>query len=824
MKNIFLFLFLSIALVIPGFLQAQTPTATLNGSVSVLSEPLQGAFVRVASISRGTQSDASGKFTLKLPAETDLLVEVTYLGMKTRKYRIRLKVNEVRQLNAELEEEIKEVTEHVVTGKREFRDQVSITTIDPKVAKLMPSPFGDFNKVLATLPGVVSNSELSSSYSVRGGNYNENLVYVNDMEIYRPFLVSSGQQEGLSFINPDMVKSVDFSTGGFQARYGDKLSSVLNVQYKTPKKFAGSLSLGVLTQTAHIEGADSSGRISFVTGFRRKDARYLFSGSKFIKGFDVKGEYLPQFVDAQSFVTIDLTGKERRKTDPNRTTLGILNAFARNRYTVRPASRETQFGTIQRVLRLYTAYEGEESLNYDTWQTGIRLSHHWTPSFRSDFVPSFVSTRERERVDVEGGYRLCDVETNQSKANYNQCIATRGVGTEYRYARNRLEGLIFQFNQRNYYQADSSRFETEFGWNASSEKLNDFLYEYKFVDSSDFVSESDPLISSNTLQTIRAGAYLQQNFRINDQANLNYGVRAAWWSGNREFIISPRMQFSYKPVWKKDWLFKASAGIYQQQPFYRELRDYQGRLNMNLKAQKSAQLVLGGNYKFQFWGREFQLNQEVYGKYLWDVVPYDVDNVRVRYYAKNNATAYAWGYDMRVGGEFIRGAESWFSLGVLSTRENVIGDSTNSYDADGNLIGRNPTGYIRRPSDQRVTLGVFFQDHLPKNPSVRMYLNMVIGTGLPFGPPNSPDNRATLKAPPYRRVDIGFSKVVSLGDKSTWLGKRFETIWIGLEILNLIGAENTISYTWIKDVYDVQYAVPNTLSTRFLNLRLQVKF
>jgi hypothetical protein len=263
----------------------------------------------------------------------------------------------------------------------------------------MPSPFGDFNKVLATLPGVVSNSELSSTYSVRGGNYNENLVYVNDMEIYRPFLVSSGQQEGLSFVNPDMVKSVDFSTGGFQARYGDKLSSVLNVQYKTPKKFAGSFSLGVLTQTAHIEGADSSGRISFVTGFRRKDARYLFSGSKFIKGFDVKGEYLPQFVDAQSFVTIDLTGKERRKKDPNRTTLGILNAFARNRYTVRPASRETQFGTIQRVLRLYTAYDGEESLNYDTWQTGIRLSHRWTPSFRSDFVPSFVSTRERERVD-----------------------------------------------------------------------------------------------------------------------------------------------------------------------------------------------------------------------------------------------------------------------------------------------------------------------------------------------------------------------------------------------------------------------------------------
>ncbi len=806
-------------------LQAQSPNATLNGSVSVLSEPLQGAFIKVNSLAKGTQSDANGKFSLKLPADIDLLVEVSYLGMKNLRYKVRLKPGEIRQLNAELEEELKEGKDVVVTAKREFREQVSLTTLDPKIAKLMPSPFGDFNKVLATLPGVVSNSELSSAYSVRGGNFNENLVYVNDMEIYRPFLVSSGQQEGLSFVNPDMVKSVDFSSGGFQARYGDKLSSVLNVQYKTPKKLAGSVSLGVLTQTGHLEGADSSGRISYVLGLRRKDARYLFSGSKFIKGFDVKGEYLPQFIDAQSFVTIDLTSGERRKKDPNRTTLGILNAFARNRYTVRPASRETQFGTIQRVLRLYTAYEGEESLNYDTWQTGLRLSHRWSSVFRSDFVPSFVSTRERERVDVEGGYRLCDVETNQSKADFNKCIATRGVGTEYRFARNRLEGLIFQFNQRNYYQADSSRFETEFGWNASSERLDDYLYEYKFVDSSDYVSESAPLISANVLRSFRAGFYAQQNFRINDKANLNYGIRAAWWSGNQEFILSPRLQFSYKPEWKKDWLFKAAAGIYQQQPFYRELRDYEGKLNMNLKSQKSAQLVLGGNHKFMLWNREFQLNQEVYGKYLWDVVPYDVDNVRVRYYAKNNATAYAWGYDLRVGGEFIRGAESWFSLGVLSTRENVDGDSSLRYDENGeNVIGKDPIGYIRRPSDQRVTLGIFFQDHLPKNPSVRMYLNMVVGTGLPFGPPNSPDNRATLKAPPYRRVDIGFSKVLSLGDKSTWLGKRFETIWMGLEILNLIGAENTISYTWIKDVYDVQYAVPNTLSTRFLNLRLQVKF
>lgn len=783
--------------------------ATLNGAVTQLSEPLQGAFVVIKSKGLGTTTDASGKFTLKVPAETDLLVEISYLGMATRKFEIRLKPKEVRQLNTDLEEKTKEEKEVEIVGKRERREQVSLITLDPKIAKLMPSPFGDFNKVLATLPGVVSNNELSSTYSVRGGNYNENLVYVNDMEIYRPFLISSGQQEGLSFVNPDLVKSVEFSSGGFQSRYGDKLSSVLNVQYKAPTKFGGSISLGILSQTGHVEGADSSGRISYVVGVRRKTAQYLLSANKLIKGLDVKGEYIPKFADAQSYITLDLTGAETRKTKRNQTTLGILNAYARNRYQVRPKSRETQFGTVQRVLRLFTAFEGQENMNYDTWQSGLKLSHKWNTNWKSDISASYVNTLERERVDVEGGYRLCDVETNQSRSNFNECISLVGVGTEYRYARNQLDGKIAQVINRNYHVSDSGNVETEFGWQAASERLDDKLYEYTFIDSADFVRVITPVIAANKLNSSRLGAYIQQTRHFGERTTFNYGVRVGYWSVNKELIVSPRLQISHRPNWKRDWLFKASAGVYQQQPFYRELRDYEGKLNLNLKAQKSYQVVLGADRRFHLWDREFQFTQEVYGKYLWDVVPYDVDNVRIRYYAKNNATAYAIGYDMRVGGEFIKGAESWFSLGVLSTRENVEGDSA---------------GYIRRPTDQRVTIGVFFQDHLPKNPSARMYLNLIIGTGLPFGPPNAIQYRAQLKAPPYRRVDIGFSKVISLGDKTKWLGKRFETIWLGLEVLNMIGAANTISYTWIKDVSSNQYAVPNTLSTRFLNVRVQVKF
>lgn len=784
-------------------------TGTLKGAITHKSEPLIGVYVQIKNLNRITQTDGAGKFSIKVPAETDLEVEFNYLGMKTQNFKLKLKTNEVRQLNGELEEEIKESQTVEITAKRDLRDQVSVTTIDPKLAKLLPSAFGDFNKILATLPGVVSNNELSGTYSVRGGNYNENLVYVNDMEVYRPMLISSGQQEGLSFINPDLVKSVEFSSGGFQARYGDKLSSVMNVQYKTPTKFGGSVSLGILAQTGHVEGADSSGRVSYVLGVRRKSAQYLFQASKLIKGLDVRGEYLPEFVDFQNFVTFDLTGKERRKLQPNITTLSVLNAYARNRYLVRPASRETQFGTIQRVLRLFTAYEGEETMQYDTWQSGLKLSHKWNKDWKSDIAFSFVSTMERERVDIEGGYRLCDVETNQSKSNYNECIALRGVGTEYRYARNRLEGTVGQIMQRNYIQLDSSKVATEFGWHSSWENFGDKLYEYGFVDSADYVNVSEPVRTDQNLVSVRTGAYIQQTWQATEKTTLTYGIRGAYWTLNKEWLLSPRIQLAHRPSWKKDWLFKASAGIYQQQAFYRELRDYQGQINKNLKAQKSFQSVLGADYRFHLWDREFQFTQEIWGKYLWDVVPYDMDNVRIRYYAKNNATAYAMGYDMRVGGEFIRGAESWFSVGVMQTKENVEGDGKD---------------FIRRPSDQRVTVGIFFQDHLPKNPSARMYLNLVYGSGLPFGPPKNLSNRAALSAPAYRRVDIGFSKLISLSDHSTWLGKRFETIWLGLEILNLIGAENVISYTWIKDVYDIQYAVPNTLSTRFVNLRVQVKF
>lgn len=765
------------------------------------------ASITVEETQKGIYANSLGEYQLKLEANKTFTLIFKNLGHIPVRKSVKVQEKEVIYVDADLKPDQKQGQEVEVIGKKEFRDQTSVTTLDPKLARLIPTPFGDFNKILATLPGVVSNNELSSSYSVRGGNYDENLVYVNDMEVYRPFLVRAGQQEGLSFVNPDLVSEVEFSTGGWQSRYGDKLSSVLNIKYKEPTKHAGSLSLGILSRGAHAEGASKNRRITYVAGVRQKTAQYLFQANKVFKGLEVQGEYFPRFTDFQTYLTFDLTGKETFKETPRKTVFGVLGAVARNRYLVRPTTRESQFGTLQRVFRLTAAFDGQETMNYTTYQLGLKLSHKYNNRWRSDVTLSGVNTRERENIDLEGGYRLCDIETNPSKTNFNQCIFERGIGTEYNYARNRLDGNIFNLLNRNYFRHDTNSL-IEFGVGAAAEHLDDNLYEYRFVDSADYVTVTPPLIAINQLNSYRANGYAQQT-RFFNKSTLTYGIRANYWTLNKQLIVSPRVQYSYKPGWKNDFVFKISSGRYAQPAFYRELRNYQGALNRQLKAQDSWHFVMGSDFKFKMYGRDFKFTGEMYGKYITNVVPYDVDNVRLRYFGTNSATAYAVGTDLRIGGEFVKGAESWFSLGVLSTRENVEGDNK---------------GYIRRPTDQRVTLGIFFQDHLPNRPSARMYLNTIVGTGLPFGPPQNINNRSSLVAPAYRRVDIGFSKVLSLADKSTKTGRYFESLWLSLEVLNLTGAPNVISYTWIKDIYDNQFAIPNTLSARFLNVRAIVRF
>lgn len=795
-------LFVCMILITASFFDAQAQDlATLKGIIQDENkQPIARVVLRDIPNKISVQTNEKGYFEVLVPANVKLKIEILLTGWKPQSLQITLAPGEIKALTIPLEvfDNITETVE--VIGNANDKTDASTLKIDPKVTKFIPSPFGDFNKVLSTLPGVASNSELSSTYSVRGGNYDENLVYVNGMEVYRPFLVRAGQQEGLSFVNPNLVSDIEFSSGGWKAKYGDKLSSVLSIKYKEPKKFEGSFSGGLLGGTAHIGGKFAKNRISYIIGGRNKSSQYL------LNSLPVQGQYLPNFYDLQSYINMDLSKDPSEKS--NVTTLGILMSYARNRYKVIPSYQQSSFGTSQQVMNLNVSFDGQETMEYDTYQGSVKFSHLFKDKLRSDVIASLVDSREREYSNVEAGYRLSEQVAIPDGQNISDNQATTpGLGTEFNYARNRLHVNMFSIESRNIYQINTKH-GLEFGVKINKESIDDIVNEYSFSDSADFVKIGKRNKVNNQLTSNRYAGYVQHTVSISPQTSLTTGIRVGYWSLNKEWIVSPRIQFSHQPKNRQFMVYKLAAGVYNQQPFYREMRDFSGHINTQLKSQKSIHFIAGSERNFKYLGRKFKFTSEFYYKYLYDVVPYDVDNVRLRYYALNDAVAYATGADFRVSGEFVRGEESWFSLGILRTREKVAGDDR---------------GYIRRPSDQLVTLGVFFQDHLPNNPTIKMYLNGVYGSGFPFGVPDNPQYRQALDMPSYKRVDIGISKIVVFNETSVF-SRYLESIWLGVEILNVIGANNTISYMWIKDVTGNKYAVPNTLSQRFFNAKLIVKF
>ncbi|OKL41399.1 TonB-dependent receptor [Pontibacter flavimaris] len=789
--------------------------AKLTGKVlNRQQEPLELATVAVKGTSVGTRTNAAGEFILAVPAQSEVVLLVRYLGYKEQEQTLQLLPGETKTLQFILEPDPQKLQTVDVRGKQDdAREQVSVTTLDPRDASNLPSAFGDFNKVLVTLPGVSSNNELSSTYSVRGGNYDENLVYVNNIEIYRPFLISSAQQEGLSFVNPDLVGDIQFSSGGWQPKYGDKLSSVLNIKYKQPTEFAASVSGGLTGGTLHLESASKSKKISYLFGARHKNGQYI------LRGLQTDGKYNPIFTDAQAYVHVDLT---KDSLDRGRTTLGILASYANNDFRVEPESQVTTFGTSNTPLRLFIGFDGQERMEYATYQAGLNLTHRFSAFYTSEFILSGVHSREREFRDVEAGYRLCDVDTNGD--GIGDCQQERGVGSTFSHARNALLARMLAAELRNTWRI-SQRSNLQFGAKVGSENIEDQLQEYGFSDSADYVTQDFYLSSQLNLNTLRYSGYLQHTFELDSLKTITYGLRATYWDYNGELNISPRVQYSFITRHNPNLSFKTALGLYFQPPFYRELRDFNGVLNPELKAQRAIHAILGSDYLFQAWGRDFKLTAEAYYKWMTNVVPYDLDNVRLRYYAKNNAKAYAAGFDVRVNGEFIPGAESWLSLGLLSTKENVEGDSVSVFNAQGERINMEEQGFIRRPTDQLLNVGVFFQDHLPDNPTVRMYLNLVYGSGLPFGPPRQPEYRNAFEGRSYKRIDIGFSKVIVVESdvvKRRKLG--LESLWVGLEVLNLIDARNWVSYNYVRDVNSVTYAVPNYLTGRRLNVRFVAKF
>ena len=694
-------------------------------------------------------------------------------------------------------------------------------------------------------PGVATTSEFSSQYQVRGGNYDENLVYVNGIEIYRPFLARSGQQEGLGFSNSTMAQGLNFSTGGFGAQYGDKLSSVLDITYRQPQESRATLEAGILTANLHVEGVsknrkepDKPGRFTWLMGARRFSLSYL------LNSLDQQGDYKPLFLDYQGMFTYTPRSqyypmKIKERKDGSRDTVYYANeklkftsffALTRNRYLVEPTALESTFGSIQQAFRIRVAFEGREISAYTTGLGALMLTHKPNTRFQLDYILTAFRTQESELFDVEGGYLLGEVNTNFGSDEFNESEFDLGIGTQFRHARNYLTANVLSGQIKGRWTADNqSKHRLLFGLKAQRQIIDDQLKEYAALDSAGYLVDSvgqfglDEFIRGRVNITgDQYKAYLQHEWLINKRLTLFSGGRVLYYynaqqENNQKYgqlLFSPRVQLLIKALEDDDGetrlRFRLASGLYYQPPFYREFRRFDGTINLAVKPQQSLHMIAGMDYRFFAWGRPFRLFSEAYYKKLDNLVPYEVQNIRIRYYPDEVATGYAYGLDARLNGEFIKGVDSWLSMGILKTSEDVAGDEV---------------GFVSRPTDQRFTFAMYFQDELPVNPTYKVHVNYVYGSGMRFGPPRRLDRRTIRTFPAYHRLDIGFSKLITFKPKPERRSKYgMESIWATIEIFNLLQRQNTVSHYWIKDLQNNVYGVPNYLSARLLNMRVVVKF
>lgn len=831
--------------------------ATLTGRVSdELGRPMQAVSVSIPGYPKGSVTNQSGNFSFNIPPDSSVIVYFSFIGYFTERVPMLIKAGESRKIDVGMRRKTETFQEVVIEDKETRRS--TLMRLDPKVVNKLPSASGNFEAILFTLPGVTSNNELSSAYSVRGGNYDENLIYVNDVLVYRPFLVRSGQQEGLSFINSDLVSSIQFSAGGFEARYGDKMSSVLDIKYKKPKKFGGGFSGSLLGGSIHIEDASKNYRFTQIHGLRYRSNQYILGG------LDTQGDYQPSFLDYQTYLTYDLSDLWE---------LTFMGNLSRNRYLFVPETRETDFGTVNEALRLTIFFQGQEIDQYQT-ATGAFSANYKNPNgLDLKFITSSYLTDEVETFDIEGAYRLDELERDLSSQEFGDVAFNRGVGGFIDHARNYLNAWVVSTEHKGSFKKESNKF--HWGVKLQHEDIFDELNEWYYVDSAGFSSPQGVGVSGwtylpedslqlnpipvaprdeiNLKETIRAEnrvisnramGYAQWDKVIElDSAELSFtgGLRFNYWDFNDQLLISPRITASFIPNWEKDVLFRAAWGYYHQPPFYREMRNLFGEVNPEIRAQTSIHYVFGTDINLKLWNRPFKFTGELYYKQLRNLIPYEIDNVRLRYYAENISEGFARGIDLKLNGEFVKGVESWASLSVMETKEDIQGDEYYEYfNAEGDKIVPGFTfddvavdsnlivpGYIPRPTDQRVNFALFFQDYLPKFPSYKMSLNLVFGSGLPFGPPSYNRYMDTLRIPPYRRVDIGFSKELlsqNRKKKESSPFRHFSDMWVSLEVFNILQINNTISYLWVRDVSDRQYAIPNYLTSRRINLRLVANF
>jgi hypothetical protein len=624
----------------------------------------------------------------------------------------------------------------------------------------------------------------------------------------------------LSFINPDMVSSVQFSAGGFDASYGDKMSSVLDVNYKEPSKFGGSVSASLLGGTLHFEGADKERKFTYISGIRYKTNQYLLGS------LDTKGEYKPRFLDFQTYLKYRFSSKFD---------ISFLGNISQNEYAFIPVTRETSFGTINTALNLKVFYDGNEVDKYLSNFGAVTTSFHPNDRLNLKFILAAYNAQEQETYDIQGQYLINELDNTAGSATFGDSIKNIGVGTFLNHARNFLTLNVWSISHAGSFSIDGHKL--KWGAKFQQEYVTDKLSEWQMIDSSGYTipfSDSslalyDVIKSNNRLTPFRISGYLQdtKEFKLeNGTLYVSAGLRANYFSLNRQAFVNPRFSIAWDPKWEIDILFRFSTGLYFQPPFYKELRDPNGNINTNLLAQRSYHILAGADYIFRLWDRTFKLTSEAYFKYMDDLVPYKIDNVRVIYLAQNIARGFATGMDFKINGEFVEGTESWASLSLMRSMEDIKGDYYfNSLGEKVNI------GYYPRPTDQLFNFSLFFQDYIPNNPSYRINLYFLFGSRLPFSPPNTDRYDLTYRMPAYKRVDIGFSKVIK--DENTLsrfkMWNPFKTVLITGEIFNLFGVNNIISYLWIKTVSNLQqmpgmFAVPNYLTSRRFNIRLTLRF
>ena len=779
-----------------AFVSAQAQTFTLSGRViDENNDPVEFASVSCPKQGKMTMTSLKGDYSLQLQSADSVEIRFSMVGYKTKVRTLR-RPHGKQTMQVVLHSSDNALSEVTITGKRIETGQTQ--ELSKEHLKSMPSTTGNaVEEMIQSQAGVSTHSELSSQYNVRGGSFDENSVYINNVEIFRPFLVRSGQQEGISVINPDMVEKIGFSTGGYEARYGDKMSSALNIEYRRPKRFEASATASMLGASAFV--GMSNKKFSWSNGLRYKTTKYLLGS------MDTKGEYQPTFIDYQTYLTYS----------PNkRWDIKFLGNISDNHYNFTPEDRETNFGTMENVKAFKVYFDGQEKDVFRTFFGSLGITRNFNENTSLSLIASAFNTREQEKYDIQGQYWLTQTETSENL----------GVGTYFQHTRNYLKAhvesakLLFKTKQKKH--------NIEAAFTYKWEHINENSVEYEMRDSSKYSIPHTgkdlymiySMRAKNTLTANRVEAYAQDTYRFTGSEGktlytLNYGLRLAYWSFTKETILSPRLSLGIIPAFNENITMRFATGLYYQAPFFKEIRDTTttngityASLNRKAKSQRSIHFIAGFDYRFKMNDRPFKFTAEAYYKALGNLVPYSVNNVKVVYYGDNMCSGHAAGLDLKLFGEFVPGTDSWVSLSLMNTSMKLNGKS------------------IPLPTDQRYAVNLFFTDYFPGTTRWKMSLKLALADGLPFSAPHRELESNVFRAPAYKRADVGLNyRIIDNSDRHK-KHNPIRNLWVGAECLNLFGINNVNSYYWITDVTGQQYAVPNYLTGRQINVKLSVDF